>query len=570
MASDEMDGSNGSRVTVVDVTGRADETKPPASSSLRPGGGQEQGGTEANPRWRVIGARRHPVYVARVTQLHINLLALAGGAPYVRERLSRFAGECKVDWEGGSRADGTPVTGRRDQAHCMPYPSRIAAKISQYVFAQQAAREGGDATLLADITRDGESVGQFMRRVNDMLTACRWCWIGVDSPQFDAENTNLEQRATQKLRPYWTLYAPTDVVDWKIRDDGTILWLLTEGEEYRAGDPYVAPSTVRVRNLWEPGVRTRFEYKDGRITKQQVFPFALKRVPFVLVGTASADPWLFDSIEGINRTIMDLESCSRQNFFERVFPQMYLPSGAVAAAARVWNVSEAQAAEMIVGLSYPILVDKDDALPGYVQANAADLAQVDVKTDKLREAMFECVGLMLRQESRSAQSGESKAWDHLDAEQVLADRAALLEEAEGKVAVLTNEWDRGVAKWQPRYSRQFDVTDFAAGIAAVVQGAQVSQPPELARLGLRVLYQMYRKLNRLGLTPEQEREITEAIDEFDAAAGGAGPMEEVGGGESPEERLEREEAERSVEEKRVAEAAADKERLVRAAAAKGA
>lgn len=526
----------GGTVTVVDVTDRERETRPPRTGTLRPPSssgerGGADGGGALHARHRTVAERRNPIYAARAEQLRINALALDGGRPYVEERLSRFAGESEVDWSGGTRADGISVTGRLEQAHCIPYPGRIADKISQYVFAEDASREGGDAAVLEDITRDGESVGKFMRRVNDVVTACRWCWVGVDSPLFDALNVNLRDRAIKKLRPYWTLYGPDEVVDWKIGPDGRLVWLITELTEcVTSDDPYEAAREVRVRNLWQPGLRTRYELDAaGKVAGVEEYPFGLRAVPFVLAGTVSARPYLFDSIEGINRTIMDLESCSRQNFFERVFPQMYLPAGCVDQAARVWRKTAAEAAEMIAGLKYPVLLDKDDAVPGYFQPNSTDLAQIDVKVDKLREAMFECVGLMLRQESRSAQSGESKAWDHLDAEAVLADRSTLLEETETKLATLTHDFDPGIPLWTPRYPRRFDVTDFAEGIAAVVQGAQVSQPPELARLGLRVLYQMYRKLHRTALTPEQEQGIAEAIESFDAAGG---PMEPL----APEER----------------------------------
>lgn len=518
-------------VEVVDVTGKVLESKPPTGSSLEP---PAANGAQAmnQQSLKVVARRKHPTYAAREDQLRINLLALDGGRPYVDERLSRFAGESAIDWEGGARADGTPVTGRLEQAHCIPYPGRIADKISQYVFSQPVAREGADAEFTSDVTRDGESVEQFMRRVNDQVTACRWCWVAVDAPQFDAETTTVLQREANKLRPYWTLYDATQVVDWKIAADGTIEWLIVEDTVYSTSDPYTEGEEQKVRDLWEPGKRTRFYFKGSRVVRKEEFTFKLNKVPFLLVGFTSPKPILFDSIESINRTIMDLESCSRQNFFERVFPQMYLPTGAVAAASRVWQVTESQAAEMIVGMSYPILVDKDDAMPGYVQPNAADLATIDTKVSQLKESMFECVGLMLRQESRAAQSGEAKAWDHLDAEAVLADRARQLEEVERKLAVLTNEWDSAIPAWDPQYSRSFDVADFAAGIQAVVQGAQVPQPAELARLGLKVLFQMYRKLNRMELSEEEIAEITEAIAAFERGNGG-GAMEPVGGSPEP-------------------------------------
>jgi len=481
------------------------------------------GGKSAAGRSRAqqIAKREHPIHKTRADRLNINTLALEGGEPYIEARLSRFPGETRISWDGGQRLDGSAVTGRKAQAHCIPYGARIAEKISQYVFAEAAKREGVDEDVESNITRDGTSISQFMRRVNNALTACGWCWVLVDMPQGETDaGSSALAKEQEVIRPYWTLFEPLKVVDWKFGPTGMLQWLITEDEAYDPGTPYSEGKTAKVRDLWEPGLRTRFTYdsKSGGATITS-HPFALNKVPFILFGEISSKPHLFDSIESINRTIMDLESCSRQNYFDRCFPQMYLPANAVASAATALNCPQERVMEMIVGLGYPILLEAGDPNPGYIQPNMGDLANIDRKVDQLKEAMFECVGLMLRQESRAAQSGEAKAWDHLDANAVLCDRANLLEESEQKLVDLSVEWDAaGFPYYEPEYPKSFDVSDFQADIQSVVNASALQMPVELLRVLQAKLLELVDQIGSSRLTDEEKEAILEAIKNFKEAA----------------------------------------------------
>lgn len=479
-------------------------------------------GATVNGRSRAqqIAKRQHPVHKARIDRLEINQLALDGGEPYVEARLSRFPGETRISWDGGQRLDGTAVTGRKAQAHCIPYPGRIAEKISQYVFAEEAKREGIDEDIESNVTRDGTGVANFMRRVNNVLTACGWCWVLVDMPEGETEGGSSQLAKEQNvIRPYWTLFEPSKVVDWCFGPSGNLKWLITEDEAYDPGTPYSEARTVKVRDLWEPGLRTRFTYDDkGSTGTISQFPFALNKVPFVLFGELSAKPHLFDSIESINRTIMDLESCSRQNYFDSCFPQMYLPANAVSAAATALNTTQDKVMEMIVGLGYPILLEAGDPTPGYCQPNMGDLAKIDEKVEQLKRAMFECVGLMLQQESRAAQSGEAKAWDHLDANAVLCDRANLLEEGEIKLVDLSVEWDAvGFPAYKPEYPKSFDVSDFQADIQSITMAAQMQMPVELLRVLQAKLLELVDQIGSSRLTNEEKGAVLDAIKKFEEA-----------------------------------------------------
>lgn len=481
-----------------------------------------------NPRWKVIADRENPIYEKREDQLEINILGLKGGKPYIDARLTRFPGESRTDWEGTVRKDGSCVTGRRDQSHSIPYLGRITEKINQHVLGIRPTREGADVDVLADITSDGESINQFIRRLNSMVTACRWAWIGLDMATLPAGSVSVADKERLKLRPYWKLYTALDVVDWKFDAAGRILWLLTEEEVYLADDPFAPSVSTCVRRLWTPGLVTTFQFKPGSeadiieseySTPLEISPgVPLPLVPFVLVGEISPDPHQFDNLESINRTIMDLESANRSNFFHSVFPQMYMPASVLDSVKQQFEVNAEIAVSMICGQGYPILLNTGDTAPGYIMPDAAATGTIREELKSLKNELFEVVGLMLQQETRQVASAEAKAWDYLDVAQVMRERAELLEDAEKKAVAIMTLWDPTVKPWTPVYNRTFDVGSFKDEIEAIVKALGVSMPDELTRFFLEKLFDRAKKIGNTNLDLKAEQIITEAIQQFAPAA----------------------------------------------------
>lgn len=463
----------------------------------------------------LVESRVHPIIAARREQLQINLLALDGGRPYVDARLSRFAGEPSISWNGGYRNDGAWVTGRREQAHCVPYPARVAEKINQYVFAEQAQRDGIDPAFFADVTRDGKSAHYYMRDVSSLLTACGFCWIGVDVPRVDRQISVAEKNAGA-IRPYWVLYNPLQVVDWSFDDAGELLWLITETERIENSDPHKEAKTLRVRSLWERGRRTDFINNSGAITRNEPIELSIGRVPFIPVGTPSAKPIIFDSIESINRTILDLESVSRQNYFESCYPQMCLPAGVVSAMQDFIKDAggDGRMVELILGQRFPILLGPDDKPPAYIQPDTGGFESVDAKVQQLKNDLFGAVGLLIRGESRAAQSAEAKMWDSVEINQMLRDRANILEEAEKRAVALSKEWDSSFAEYEPVYPSNFNVRDAAADMASLIQLAVVPMPAEMMRATLGKLLDILSEMGASKLSDEQLATIRDAIANY--------------------------------------------------------
>ncbi len=462
--------------------------------------------------------RINPILESRAVQIGVDLLGWHGGQPYIDARLSRFAGESKVCWEGGSRHDGTRVTGRKNQAHCTPHLNRVVNKLNQYVFSVPPIRDDLPPDLAANITRSGTSVNDLMMNVSSFLTVADWAWIGVDMPLIESpETVSVQFKNDQALRPYWRCYSPLDVVDWAFDLRGKLLWVVTCGSEVDAIDPMSAHKKKLVRTLWTRTGAVKFFFKEEKeklvITKQVPLTYSINRVPFVLVGVPSKQPTIFDNIEKIQRTIMDLESVLRTNYFDTCFGWPYIPESAVKAASEALEISEANTMSLLVGHKYPILMAKGDVTPGYITPDTNAFKAMRDEINSLKQELFDAVGFMFSKDKAAAETAASKAWNALDVQAVLRLRAQQLQDAETEAAIISNAFDSTFPAYTPIYNKGFDVGDLASDIASLVLASNTGMPVELSRVVLRKLLNQIDKIGSDVLTDEQRAEVMEAIEQ---------------------------------------------------------
>jgi len=449
----------------------------------------------------ILATRKHAVLVARGEQLRINLLAYHGGEAYITERLSRWPSESDVDFSGDAGQplnehrfynNGTSATlGRLQRAFLNNYALRIATKINQYVFQSQPARKGIDVPWALDVTRTGMSLNQFMGEVSGLLTAGRWCWVGVDRPSTQGPRSRAAVESSGD-RVYWQLYDPIEVVDWALDAKGNLAWLLLEREEYTNADPRTAAHSEKCRYLYEPGKVTRLVFDD----KKKDFSTATESasgyngVPFVPIGIPSSASWWFDDVERIQRSIMDLHSSLDTAIFKTVFPSLVVSESF--RNAFTGDKIEANEVRRKVGMGHPFFeTPEEKSITRWLTPTTADLKFIREEIDRRQSDLYDIVGLAMKvPESRQVASAEAKQWDHLDTEAVLAERATVLEEAELKLVELSRAIGGPIFHpYAPTYAKKFDLTDFSADIAAITQAGGLTLPPEgeklLAKAALR-------------------------------------------------------------------------------------
>jgi hypothetical protein len=497
----------------------------------------------------ILATRQHKLLTERGDQIRTNLLAYHGGAAYIDERLCRWPSESDVDFYGDTpeasetrflNTGANATIGRKQRAFLVNYAARIAAKINQYVFQSTPTRAGIDPAWSLDITRTGMSLNQFMAEVSSLLTVSRWCWIGVDRPATQGPRSRAEVEASRD-RVYWQLYDATEVVDWHFDSRGVLDWLLLEREEYDNADPLQEAKTTTVRYLYRPGTVTRAVFDDKReaFASETALPGA-QVIPFTMVGLPSAQPWWFDDVERIMRSIMDLHSSLDTSIFKSVFPLLVV-ADSFAQAARSDKIDANQVRRKI-GTGHPISeVAEESGITRWLSGTTVDLKFIREEIAARGQELYDIVGLAMKMpESRQVASAEAKAWDHLDTEAVLAERATVLEEAELRAIELSRIVGGPIFRpYTPQYAKKFDLSDFVADIQAITQATGLTMPPEGEKLLVKAALRSAAK--RFNVGAEDLNAVLKAVDAYeppvpsftpperDAAQGGEDGGDEDGG-----------------------------------------
>lgn len=441
----------------------------------------------------IISTRKHPFYTKRMAQLNLNRLANAGGRDYIDTRLWRAPNETDTQWFG-DKDEG--IVGRKERTAMVNDAQRITAKIRQYIFKKPVGRNGVDDDFSKNCGGDSTSIDEFMGQVCDALTTGQWCWIQVDSTatRVDESGKPVAQTLADKPRVFWRLWQSCSVPDWCIDEHGVIRWLIVRTKLLINENPLVEAREVALSTLFwidaEDGKVHVTEETDGgeqpnfRLRVNEVLP-DLDRIPFVLVGKPSPEAWWYDDVENIQAQILNYDSMHNETLTDAVYPQLVVPMGLLNTLETNISLDKAGAKQLIIlqrelikGRKNPFYEQSEEkGTTRYIQPNSGDLKMVVEEQDRKRKLLFDMCGLALfNRETRQVQTAESKSFDQLDTNATLGNRAAMLEEAERNAVALSEYFDSSFSKYEPEYSRNFDVVDVEAMSQSI---STLSQLPNL-------------------------------------------------------------------------------------------
>lgn len=500
----------------------------------------------------LIATRKHAFIEARREQLRINLLALSGGRPYIDARLSRFPKELSVDWDGGDgvqlsekrfgKAGGNQFPGRRNRTFLVNHCLRAVKKLNQFVFSAAPTRVGVDEAWSTDCTRTGLSIDQFMAEVSKVKAAGRWCWIGVDRPAWDATAgaQSVADKVARGDTVYWQVYAPQEVVDWRYDAQG-LAWALVETTDVNGSGPFEPATTVKMRVLYtRDEVRKYWLDPDdaGKVSRTEIITWTAGRVPLVCVGEPSSAPYFFDDAEAQMRAIMDLQSAYHHALFLQMFSLLVLPP------------QDSDSSGKSIGVLAGVEETADTkGTTRYVTPDGGQLATIRAEVNEVVKDFYRWWGQALQTETRQVASAESKAWDHMDTSNAIAELAGDLEEAEKEAVAISMLVDPSFKAYEPKYSRDFEIPDFAADSDALVKLSNIAVTESAKRLIERAAYAMAQAVS--GIEPDEEdlqafeEELKNLGGQLDfeaiakqvyAAAGGTGANAGAGqaaGGQAP-------------------------------------
>lgn len=474
----------------------------------------------------IISSRRHAYYAKRAEQLARNRLAVLGGADYISLRLWRAPNETDAQWLG-DRDDG--LVGRRERTALVNDAQRIASKIQQYIFKKPIDRAGADPAFLANCTGD-QGVTDFWKAVCNAITTQGWCWLQADRAPYALDETGATVARTLADRApvTWRLWEAVDVTDWCVDPSGVIRWLITRSVAYLNDDPFVEAKAVTVHTLYRLADDGRVYVTEeadregaGLELRNDAEIAGLDRIPFVLVGRPSPDAWWFDDVEMLQAQALNLDSNHFETLTETLYPQLIAPMSLLNTLDVNLSLEKmsgreiiALQRELIKGRKNPFYETAEDkGVTRYLIPPSDGVKLLPEECARKRSLLFDMAGLALfNRETRQVQTAEAKAFDQMDTNATLGNRALLLQEAERRLVALSLYFDPRFGRYDPVYPTKFDVID----AAAMSQAIQVVVNLPQATLGMRkiCLRSGLRLLQDMGAVEEDE--YAETLEEIRA------------------------------------------------------
>ena len=498
--------------------------------------------------------RKHEIIDEREEQMRLNWMCYKGGKAYIQKRLMRGLHEDDRSWKGDPKLGVLP----RVQRTCyVPYAERVVDKIEEYIWSKPIKRDGADEKFTLNADRTGLSADQVLQIVQEYWTVCGWGWLNIDRTGVGGGRLTLREKELKNIGVYWTAYAPWEVPDWHYGADGRLEWAITEKRIYDNSNPYSEAKVGYLRTLWFPGHGVRFFLDKGRnkIGEGQAFTFSCKEVPFVRIGEITADPHWFDNVESMACKLLNLESEADTNLSKGVYSIPVVPSGVLeksiseglgklAKDDKVTTDEVKTIIEKVFSRNHPIAEDADSkGVTRFVSPPSGDLNAHPNAVERCKKALYEVVGLGLskQKDTADAESADAKAFDHLDINAVLRERALNIQRLEKRAVEMSMEFDSSFAKYEPIYPTEFSVGDPSAMVACAVQLSDlgVALPAPLVLALVRAITEMIPNVSedeRLEIEQAAEKmldEQDEAIKRIAKAALAAGKTGAAGGGGEP-------------------------------------
>ena len=411
--------------------------------------------------YHIVFNRRHPEYKANVSGWEKARAAYSGGEEYIDSALIRHVSEIDVEFAE-----------RRRRAYYFNYPRAIAQRITQYVFSSEPSRTGGVPELIEDFDRTGRRVSEVMRQLSTMLNVYGRAWLWVESPNFSGRKSLGEARSEQ-LRPYCRALSPFDVTDWSVGDDGRLQWAIVNERVYCNDDPFGEAFNVRRVRLYSRDCWRIFEATANGIVETASGENPAGEVPLISVtepdGFGLFSRHWFEDVVRVSEAILNNESEAQMNVVKQMFGMLVVSEAFFRGARQIAGNEQNGFASTVARSAAIVESSEEKGISRYISPSGVASSVIRSENQALKRELYDVVGLAVQNQSREAQTAESKEWDFQNVCQFLSARADILEQAEISAWKMMKNFDRAVKVPEVVYNRKFAVRDLTGAISGLLQ-----------------------------------------------------------------------------------------------------
>ena len=334
------------------------------------------------------------------------------------------------------REDEAKFNKRREIAHYSNYVAAILDLHLAYVLRAAFQRQIPDAVSkwAADVDGRGTSMGRMLKEViGKRAAAVGWCPVLLEMPQAQ-EGLSQAQAAAQGVRPVLVPLAPVNVLRWSVAPDGGLLWVKVRIDELREPTALGEATPVEIYKIYTRETVSTYEVVDNQVVSEVLdVPHGFNGVPVVAF---KHKPAFDQEVRGTSmiadaavaaKRLFNLDSELDEHFRAQVFAvlQVPVPEGGEAPKELIGGVDNA--------LPVPANASQGYA---YIAPPASVAAAYEARIRATVREIYRRARTRYDRDTAAAESGEAKAWDFAETNELLADFAEQIAISESKVYTL--------------------------------------------------------------------------------------------------------------------------------------
>lgn len=403
------------------------------------------------------------------------------------------------------------------------YSAPVSDLYGHHVFAKPISRKSETRDAIAeeweeefqkDVDGRGTSIDRWMQDFTTWVRVFGFAHILTDMPALDETKVpqNEAERRTQRLRPYWVCYFPTETINWELDANGELLWIRfreptsgktgpfdpRSGIDQRSIDPAFSagnrleqaeaqsrqrrkePAGARIAHaVYRTWTRTHWavhEVKGDQVTCLGSNAHPVGRVPVstVFYKKMARNPELglslLHDIVRLNKTLLNIDSLIDEAVYQQTINILCM------------GRQPTDEDEIRIGTNN-VLEFSGDRAPFFLTPSTAPVSFMESRIQGIREEIYRSakLGGGMGLEPRSAASGVVAAFDFNESNRTLADHAEAIQSGERHAHEDYFRWQNSDFRGMIDYADDFAVESFDEELRKITTAGSAIRSPTLRR-----------------------------------------------------------------------------------------
>lgn len=356
---------------------------------------------------------------------------------------------------------------RTKRIHNMNYCEPLVDFFTNFIFSESIDRDGGKnneffSEFKKNVNLKGDDVDTFMRQVSDDMQIFGMSYVLVDTPAGITVLSKADELAS-KIRPYWVLVKPMEIIDWVIDDFGEYQYV----KRQQCLDVLGKGGRMTIERFTEftteQIIITEFDISSSDTVRKlpiRRIDNQLGKVPLVVsrykrskthgnMGLSFLRDFAYN-----NREILNLTSLLQEFLYRQAFNILAVEGGQIASAE---NQSD------VIGTSNMLEYPHGAKVPEYITPPADPAEFIQGERSRIQQEMFKRAAQDALNELFNGEksSGFSQAQSFSKTVPFISCRADELEHVENKLMSLTMDWMGDEWEGKIKYKDRYELTNLS-------------------------------------------------------------------------------------------------------------